>query len=288
MQFEFLEGAAFTTADDERGNFVAVINATTRRRFFGDSPALGQAFSAEGQRFTVVGVVRDVPITRTLCFAEIWVPQGTSKSTAYRQELLGNHTGILLARDRRDFAAIDAELQSRLAAAELPDPARFHTLRAGANTRYQELSRDVLGDRDHFEPQTARLTLCIVSFTLLFLLLPSLNLVNLNLSRILERAGEIGVRKAFGASSSALVGQFLVEGVVLTLIGGLIGLALSAVVLALVRSSDRFPYAALGLNYRVFLYGLGLAVAFGIVSSAYPAWRMSRLAPVEALQRRNR
>ena len=52
------------------------------------------------------------------------------------------------------------------------------------------------------------------------MLLPAINLVNLNVSRILERASEIGVRKAFGASSRTLVGQFVVENVVLTLVGG--------------------------------------------------------------------
>jgi putative ABC transport system permease protein len=229
-----------------------------------------------------------VPILRTLAFAEIWVPHGTSKSTTYRHELMEGHTGILLARNAADFAQIDAELRSRLAAARLPDPERYDTLRAGAHTRYQELSRDILGDSENFEPQPARLTLTIALFVLLFLTLPALNLVNLNLSRILERASEIGVRKAFGASSRALVGQFLVEGVVLNLIGGLIGLALSALVLFQIRASDRIPYADLGLNYRVFFYGLAFAVAFGILSSAYPAWRMSRLHPVEALRRRSR
>ena len=54
---------------------------------------------------------------------------------------------------------------------------------------------------------------------LLFMALPAMNLVNLNISRILERASEIGVRKAFGASSWTLVGQFLVENLILTLVG---------------------------------------------------------------------
>ena len=62
---------------------------------------------------------------------------------------------------------------------------------------------------------------------LLFMLLPTLNLVNINLSRILERSSEIGVRKAFGASSRTLVGQFVVENLVLTLIGAAVGLVLS-------------------------------------------------------------
>ena len=55
------------------------------------------------------------------------------------------------------------------------------------------------------------------------MLLPAVNLVNLNASRIMERASEIGVRKAFGASSRTLVGQFVVENVVLTLIGAALG-----------------------------------------------------------------
>ena len=60
------------------------------------------------------------------------------------------------------------------------------------------------------------------------MLLPTLNLVNINISRIMERASEIGVRKAFGASSRTLVGQFVVENIILTLVGGAFGLVLSA------------------------------------------------------------
>ena len=60
---------------------------------------------------------------------------------------------------------------------------------------------------------------------LLFITLPTMNLVSINLSRIMERASEIGVRKAFGASSRTLVGQFVMENVVLTVIGGAIGFA---------------------------------------------------------------
>ncbi len=56
----------------------------------------------------------------------------------------------------------------------------------------------------------------MVGAALLFMLLPTVNLVNLNVSRIMERASEIGVRKAFGASSRTLVGQFVVENLVLT------------------------------------------------------------------------
>jgi putative ABC transport system permease protein len=116
------------------------------------------------------------------------------------------------------------------------------------------------------------------------MLLPAVNLVNLNVSRIMERASEIGVRKSFGASSRVLVGQFLVENVALTLIGGAIGLVLSIWLLWLVNGSGLILYADLRLNYRIFLAGLGFAVFFGTMSGVYPAWRMSRLNPVQALK----
>jgi putative ABC transport system permease protein len=122
---------------------------------------------------------------------------------------------------------------------------------------------------------------------LLFMLLPTLNLVNINLSRILDRASEIGVRKAFGASSRTLIGQFIVENLVLTLLGSLAGLVLASLVLSALNSSGLLPYARLALNYRIFLYGLAMAVFFGILSGVYPAWRMSKLHPVQALRGRS-
>ena len=54
--------------------------------------------------------------------------------------------------------------------------------------------------------------------------------------------------------------------------------------LRVISQSDWFPYAEFEMNYRVFLYGLLLAVAFGLLSGVYPAWKMSRLHPVQALK----
>jgi len=68
----------------------------------------------------------------------------------------------------------------------------------------------------------------------------------------MERASEIGVRKSFGASSWVLVGQFVVENVCLTLVGGMIGFALSSVVLYAISAAEVIPFAHLRLNLRVF------------------------------------
>jgi putative ABC transport system permease protein len=124
----------------------------------------------------------------------------------------------------------------------------------------------------------------IAGLMILFMLLPAMNLVNMNVSRIFERSSEIGVRRAFGASRSNLVGQFVVENVILTLIGGVIAVILSAIVLDALNGSGVMPYAHFAINPRVLLYGLLICLFFGVFSGALPAYRMSRLHPVNALR----
>lgn len=285
---EFLEGGPFTPEDESGARFVAVINETTRARFFGDSPALGRTIEVDGQRFRVVGVVRDVPTLRFSSSADVWVPISTSKSKLYREQWMGEFNALILARDEDHFPAIKAELGAQLREAErhLPDPKNYETLTAGADTLFEAHVRKVSpGSTEVIHPGRAKAVLFLLM--LLFMLLPTLNLVNINLSRILDRASEIGVRKAFGASSRTLVGQFVVENLILTLIGSLAGLVLAAAVLPALNSSGFLPHAQLALNYRIFFYGLALAVFFGILSGVYPAWRMSKLHPVQALRGRS-
>ena len=87
LDFDFLEGAPFTAADEAAGIPVAVINETTRRRFFRRRPALGRPFDIDGQHFRVVGVVRDVPIIRYRTFSDdLWVPIRRRGTQPYKQD----------------------------------------------------------------------------------------------------------------------------------------------------------------------------------------------------------
>jgi putative ABC transport system permease protein len=289
LDFTFLEGRPYSAEEVEQAAFVAVINHSTRERFFGSLPAEGKTLEADGQRFRVIGVVKNVSAFRDVPFAEIWTPYTTAKSDAYKAGIVGNFNAIVLASNRAALPQIREEFNARLARmdrAEFPDPKAYTTIVAPFETRFDALARgfEPIGDRRDPDRQGWRLTVAFGGLALLFVLLPTVNLVNMNTSRILERASEIGIRKAFGASSGTLVGQFIVENVILTMLGGLAGLLLSFFVLRAINGSGAIPYSNFGLNLRVFAYGLLLVVVFGIISGVYPAWRMSRLHPVEALR----
>lgn len=282
LDFELIEGGPFTEADNANVNFVAVITADMRAKLFGRRPALGRSFEVDGQRFRVVGVVRPVPITRAVGFSEIWVPLRTLKTREYERKWIDGFGAVVLARSRNDFDALRRELKLRTAGFVFEDKT-YNRLEVGLDTTFESAARAILGSQ--FKGNRALvLRAILLGMALLFMLLPTMNLVSINLSRIMERASEIGVRKAFGASSRALVGQFVVENVVLTVIGGLIGFVLSMAFLEALSRAELVPYAVFDVNVRIFLYGLLLAVLFGLVSGVYPAWRMSRIQAVNALR----
>jgi putative ABC transport system permease protein len=285
LDFQFLEGGPYTDEDVRLARRVAVISDRARDRLLGPGPAVGKTLALGDENFQVIGVVPRVPRGRRAAVSDIWAPLSTAADTGWREDYLGNCLGLVLARSRADIPLIKQEMSSRLQRRfQSPDPKRWDRLVAPIETVFEKMSRELFDIRGDQDSHPERLWALIVGAALLFMLLPTVNLVNLNVSRILERGSEIGVRKAFGASSRRLVGQFVIENVLLTLVGGVIGLTASLLVLRALTSSGAFPYGPLRLHPGLFLQALALALLFGVISGAYPAWRMSRLNPALALK----
>jgi putative ABC transport system permease protein len=193
--------------------------------------------------------------------------------------------GLLLLKDPARLKETRDELWSRLKGVQIDEPKGITSLNATPETLFDTIGRMFTGDGTGAGTGYGRrLEIFMAAGAALFMLLPAVNLVNLNTSRIMERASEIGVRKAFGASSPTLIGQFVIENVFLTLVGAAVGFVIAAAVLRLVNASGAILYAQLHLNYRIFGWGVLMALAFGLLSGVYPAWRMSRLHPVQALK----
>jgi len=242
--YDFLSGKPYTKQQIEHAERVAVISERTRKAFFGDETnVVGKYIEVDNVTYRVNGVVKGVPRTNRNFFGDIYLPYTVSKTGYQDTGLMGNFGIVLLARSAADMPAMRAEYQKMLS--KIPTGKEYDKLYAHADTLWEDLARRLFGTDDAVG--FGKMTLIVGSLLLLFLLLPTINLVNINITRIMERSSEIGVRKAFGASSKTLVYQFLVENIILTLLGGLIGIVLSFIVIYFFNQSGFTPDLHLSL-----------------------------------------
>ena len=280
LEYDFLEGKPFTKQEVDNAEKVAVITADMKNEYFGDAASVvGKYIEADNVKYRVIGVVQNVPVTSYLTYSDIYLPYTVSKSDYRDKGYRGGYTGILLAKSSADLQKMHDEYEQMVH--KIPMESKDF------NKIYSHADRYIAAyvDTGNESQSGVTLVLTIISvFVFLFMLLPTLNLVNINITRIMERSSEIGVRKAFGASSRTLVYQFIVENIILTLLGGAIGLILSVVVIYFINSAHLIANLELSVNFMVLFIGLLICLVFGLFSGVYPAWRMSKLNVVTALK----
>lgn len=281
-EYEFLEGKPYTKQQIDNAEHVGVISESTRKNYFGNVPsAVGRVIEADNVNYRVIGVVKDLPRSMRNFYGDLYLPYTAAKGNYKDAGFMGPFGAVLLAKSEDDVPEMRAEYEQMIARIPLNNK-EYDRLYVHADTMLEGLSRKIFGNDDH--AGIATMISMVSLFVLLFLLLPTINLVNINMTRIMERSSEIGVRKAFGASSGTLVYQFIVENVILTLLGGIIGVFLSLLCIFLFNQSDILPNLNLTLNLTVLSFGLLICLFFGLLSGVYPAWRMSRLNVVNALK----
>jgi len=281
--FNFLEGQPYNKEEVAATDQVAVINRRLQELYFDGEPTAGKILEYKDKRYLVKGVVDNVSIVRIMPYADIWVPMGHAEIELDKPTLIGGFPGwyaSLLAKDKHDIPAIKAEFQKRIENVEFPEGI-YNKLLTSASSYQEALARQMFRRQDgNIYP----FMMILLGVATIFMLLPAINLVNINMSRIYERASEIGIRKAYGASSIVLTGQFLVENIIITLLGGILSVVMAAIILSIFNRSGILADTTFTINFRVFFVSMGFALFFGILSGVYPAWKMSRLMPVQALE----
>ncbi len=288
--FSFSEGKAFSAETLKNNDNAVIVTETFRDEHYGkDASVVGKSLRMANEIYRIEGVVRGCPIIQLYVSSDIYLPVTADKSprsTNYG----GNYFALLLAKSKADLPKIQAEFAALLPKVPIlaHDGFQPDTLKANAETYISTFTSQLLDhDSDSKNSQTIFFTI-LAMFALCFMILPALNLVNVNISRIMERASEIGIRKAFGASTRTLTLQFIVENVIITVIGGLIALILSAFIIAYLNRNGlgiaQVSSLNLSINWLVASVALLMSLVFGLLSGVLPAFRMSKLSVVEALK----
>lgn len=272
IHFRFAAGKPYTESEVTNASKVAIINEKMKKDFFGNQECIGKQMDIRGDNFTIIGVVKDLPAHSTM-----WLPVTTDNSDLKNPSQIGTYQSVLLAKNSGDIDKIKKEVSGLSGKIVMPDPEKYSKIKVYADTSIERFARKM-------GPSKEIVMTVIIIFMILFMLIPSVNLVNININHIMERSSEIGIRKAFGATSKVLVNQFVMENILLTLTGGLLGFILTVCVIKLIGNSHILSFSIESINWRVFVYSLATYLFFGLVSGVYPAYKMSRLNVVQALK----
>ena len=257
-------GTYLTRTDIATGRRVAVLGAGTARDLFGDRDPLGRQITIGGVRFRVIGTFerlgQSLGVDRD---GEVHVPVTAA------QRLLGT--------DRIDGLAIRAPDRDRIAA--LGDAVVAALVKRHPDTDFSAVTQEqilgVLGDI------LGVLTGVLAAIAGISLLVGGVGVSNIMLVSVRERTKEIGLRKAVGARPRDIGVQFLLEAVLLTTIGGVLGMALGVTAALLV---DRLTPVPAAITWWSLALAFGVSAAVGIVFGVVPAQRAGRLDPVVALR----
>ncbi len=270
------EGVFFGDEEIRQRATVAIIGSKVREKLFGLSAAIGENIKIKDKNFRVIGILPPKGQVSVINVDEVVViPYSTAQ-----KDLMGiNHYNSIMAEADSEEAIIKTANDIKLTLRELhgitePSKDDFHVM---TQTDIANSAKMITGI----------LTWLLVSVAAISLVVGGIGIMNIMFVSVTERTREIGLRKALGATDNNILTQFLMEAILLTAAGGIIGILLGAgisyivtVILSKVVAMNwtfTFPISAA-------IIGIAVSSTIGLVFGLYPARQAARKNPIEALR----
>ena len=264
------EGRFLQQPDIDNRSFVAVIGSEAATEMYGTTHAVGETFSLNGYTITVVGVLEAV---------------GSSASGSNDNQILIPFTLAQRLSNQTSISSfyVSAASSAQVAQAQAAGESSLEQAFENYNTRSFGTQYSVFNQTEMLSTlseTTNTLTLMLGGIAAISLLVGGIGIMNIMLVSVSERTREIGIRKAIGAARGNILMQFLIESLVVSLMGGLLGLAISVVA---VKALAPVLQMTLTIPVNVAWMAIGFSVFIGVVFGMYPANKASKLRPIQAL-----
>ncbi len=265
--YQLAEGTSFTSQDIKEHSPVVVIGPTVVENLFPTSSPIGQSIQINGANFQVIGVTKSKGASGALNQDDIaMAPISTVQDQLTGYGPLSSIT--VQAKSQDELNAAEAEVSSIL-------QGQLGT--SAANPGFNIINQGSILEAS--SSTSSVFTTLLGEVAAISLLVGGIGVMNIMLVSVTERTREIGIRKAIGARHSDILGQFLTEAVMVSILGGAIGVLVGVL-------GSQFEIAGVQpviAGYSIFL-AFGAAVATGLFFGTYPASRAAGLRPIEALR----
>ena len=264
-------GDGLTERDLESSARVAVLGADAAADLFGESSyPIGDSVKINGVSYEVVGVLDSDDQNET-----VYIPLTTAQSRLFTARTRSGERAVSTI-----TVAATSEETTDAALAQITVILRDqHDIGVGEEDDFTLISQTQL--LEIFDSVMGTLNLFLGSIAAISLLVGGIGIMNIMLVSVTERTREIGIRKAIGAKRFDILFQFLQESMLLSLLGGALGILLG---FAIAEGAEFFFDFAMVVAPSTVALAAGFAAIVGLVFGIYPAWRASSLRPIEALR----
>lgn len=284
---KIIEGRVFDQTDMDQANKITVISTKTAQEYFGTMDNIvDREILLDGKNFKVIGVYQDQGKVIPYISPDLVIPYSNMTLSHQDSYYHGYFTTVIQKKSESFAKTVKDEIAHAATLIPMDHPSKpegYNELIFLPTTYNEMFAQGIYGDPDAAKSLSV-MTWILLGLLTFFIVLPTLNLINLNVSRIMERSSEIGVRKAFGAHQGNIIFQFIIENIIQTILGGLIGLVIAISLIKFVNNSGFMGTNTMVFNTKFFIYSLLITILFGVVSGFLPAYRMSKLNIVNALK----
>ncbi|MEQ1976168.1 macrolide ABC transporter ATP-binding protein/permease MacB [Xenorhabdus sp. SGI240] len=264
---KFSQGIPFTSDMIERQSQVVIIDDNTRKKFFPyQGNVVGKELLLINMPLTVIGVIANGQSLYSSNTLQVWVPYSTMNSRLMNQ----NYLNSIAVRLKDGYASNEAEEKINQLLIFRHGKKDFHTYNVNKTIKIMDQTT-----------RTMQIFLTLVA--VISLVVGGIGVMNIMLVSVTERTREIGIRMAVGARTSDIMQQFLIEAVLVCLIGGILGIILSYSISFMVQLM--LPNWDFVYNFTAFIIAFGCSTAIGIIFGFLPAKNAAHLDPIEALAR---